>query len=103
MLIVEDNNEMRSLLKQVHLTHQNPNASAQLGINSEIIPFRKIKESPLFAAKNQSPSLQIADFCAYVIKKSAVTDMKFDDLWKTISPLIIQMPDPDLPSEIKSA
>ena len=95
MLIVEDNEEMRTTLRNVHRTHQTPNVAKLMGIETQILPFRKIKASPLFEPKDQSPPLQLADFCAYVTKKSAVTDLKFRDLWKTLQPLMVLMDDPE--------
>ncbi len=98
ILIVEDNEEMRTKLRNVHRTHQNPNVAVLTKVEGDILPFRKIKHSPLFEPKDQSPPLQIADFCAYVTKKAAVKDMRFRDLWKTLEPLLIQMDYPEGPA-----
>ena len=70
LLIVEDNDRARKLMRETHLYYQNPQDLAQFGPEAlRHFPFTKIKEEPLFQRKRKSSALQIADFCAYVWKR----------------------------------
>jgi len=96
MLIVEDNSQMRKFLTELLHSHQNPKMAPQIaGDSTKILPFRKIKASPLFEQKSQSVSLQLADFCAYVMKKSYMADVRYRDLFLELKPRIIHEVNPD--------
>jgi hypothetical protein len=79
LLIVEDNQEVRSVLRQ---TQKNLQSGAWVGNldlrHSAHFPFRKIKEDPLFQPKRSSSVLQIADFCAYVYKRILTSDARYE-------------------------
>jgi len=70
LLVVEDNQQARTAIRENHLYHQDPNIAKFLtGRMRNHFPFRKIKEEPLFQPKRPSSVLQLADFCAYVGKR----------------------------------
>jgi Protein of unknown function (DUF3800) len=99
MMIVEDNPQMRTLLTDLQRAHQNPKlANLLAGEATKILPFRKTKASPLFEQKNQSVSLQLADFCAYVMKKAHMRDDRYAKLFKMIRPYLIHEINPDADS-----
>jgi hypothetical protein len=69
MLIVEDNESARRLMRETISSLQARKFESLSGEDRIHFPFRKIKENPLFQAKRGSSVLQIADFCAYVFKR----------------------------------
>jgi hypothetical protein len=74
LLIVEDNNEARSVLRSFHRVQQDkgrPGAFSGVGIG-------RINEDLLFQQKRPSSALQLADFCAYVLKRSLMGDPRYD-------------------------
>jgi len=79
MLVVEDNQQARSLIKETHTYHQH-NIAGRFA-DPEIVqyfPFRKIKEDPLFQQKRKSSILQVADFYAYVFKRFLLQDARYE-------------------------
>ncbi len=54
-------------------------------------PLIKIVESPLFQSKAQSKALQLADFCAYVMKKRVMGDQRYDPLFFSFSDQIVSV------------
>jgi hypothetical protein len=96
MLIVEDNSSMRTFLTNIQHAHQDPKYCSVHVSETKILPYRKIRASPLFEKKQDSVSLQMADFCAYVMKKASMTDPRYYDLFKMLEPQIVQEADPDI-------
>jgi hypothetical protein len=79
MLIVEDNDQSRSVLRETHNFHQQRNVADLLSMDARrYFPLRKIKEDPLFQTKRKSSVLQLADFCGYVAKKYLMGDERYD-------------------------
>ncbi len=75
MLVVEDNESARTAVLNVHRAHQDPamierafSAKEREELASPL-PFRKIKNDPLFQPKSAGSVLQLADYCAYVYKR----------------------------------
>lgn len=85
LMVVEDNQTARQLITEQQHAQQDPllneNLSPELGKH---FPFRKIKEVPLFAGKQQSKVLQLADFCAYVFKRIRMGDRRYRDVWEPL-------------------
>jgi hypothetical protein len=70
MLIVEDNEQARRILREQLVEHQRPEIA--LGLDEQHkkhFPLRKIKQRPSFEPKDPRSVLQLADFCAYVAKR----------------------------------
>jgi hypothetical protein len=77
MLIVEDNQQARTLIKQTQSYHQDGRILNSLDEKARLhFPLRKIKEDPLFQSKRQSSILIVADFFAYVFKRKMMNDMR---------------------------
>lgn len=74
LLVVEDNNEARSVLRWFHRVRQDKSVAASFGSAR----IGRIKEDPLFQQKRPSSVLQLADFCAYVLKRSLLGDRRYD-------------------------
>lgn len=78
LLVVEDNDRARSLLRGMHQWHQSAEAREVFkDLGREFFPFRKIREDPLFQKKRSSSGLIIADFCAYVMKRILMGDERY--------------------------
>ena len=69
-LVAEDNDQVRSLVRETQQIFLAPSkADGPLHENAKIIlPLRKIRGSVHFAKKSESPPLQLADLCAFIIR-----------------------------------
>jgi hypothetical protein len=71
--IVEDNSQMRKLIKAVHIQVQDRNIEIDLHDQSfGYFPFTHIKEDPLFQEKKKHSPIQISDTIAYIYKRKAM-------------------------------
>ncbi len=78
LLIIEDNQQAKKLITDTQLAYQDRHLIAELSERErKNFPFRKIKEAHLFALKGQSKVLQLADFCAYVLKRHLMGDPRY--------------------------
>jgi len=90
ILVAEDNREARRFIKETHTRYQNKKiVEAADPWFGEHFPFRKIREEPLFQGKRRSNVLQIADFCAYVIKRHLTKDTHYDAVFEAIRERLI--------------
>jgi len=70
MAIAEDNRDVRESLRRMHSFAQRPDNTAALLPGWETyLPFRKIIDTVHYAEKQRSALLQLADLCAFVIKR----------------------------------
>ncbi len=87
MMIVEDNDQARKMIKEQQNAHRRKQIMEHLPPDyAKYFPFKKIKSSPLFEAKEDSPALQIADFCAYVMKRRAMNDAHYCSVFSALHP-----------------
>lgn len=93
LLIVEDNQRARTLITTLQNTYQNPNTPIRTEMEALYFPFKKIKESPLFAGKRQSKALQIADFCAYVVKKAVMGNERYTRFMRPLVDCLVPSPE----------
>lgn len=106
MLIAEDHKDSREKIKQLQNAYRRPEIVADLHASDEArrhFPFRKIKSGPLFEAPEDSPALQLADFCAYVMKKRLMNDQRFSGLVSALQPhyAIHGLPSANQPTGLK--
>lgn len=93
MLVVEDNEQARTFIKEVTRHHQQNNLDAFLDPEHKgWFPLRKIKEDPLFQSMRSSSVLQLADFWSYVLKRKLMGDARYDRFVRPMWPRMI--PDP---------
>ncbi len=70
LLVVEDNERARKDIRALQKYHQRPDIVEEIPAEvQKYLPFKTIKEDPLFQGKRASSVLQLADFSAYVYKK----------------------------------
>lgn len=84
MMIVEDNEQARKLIRET----QSHNQRHDINLTDDqrkILPLKRIMEDPLFQPKRRSSVLQLADFCAYVIKRRLMKDARYDRFYDVIA------------------
>jgi hypothetical protein len=78
MLVIEDTDSARSIIRKAQSRWQQQDRIA----SNLPIPFRHIKQKPLFEEKTPGSVLQLADFCAYVCKRGLMNDERYDRFGK---------------------
>jgi hypothetical protein len=73
-IVAENNDEGRLAAKGAHILLRNPKEIAKEGfVNHPIFPFKRIRDGLQFTTKAESKLLQVADVCAWAIRR-AVND-----------------------------
>ncbi len=86
LMVVEDNQQVRRFLKETHKYNQRRDIIEELNENEKtFLPLKRIVEDPFFQPKHKSSALQLADFCAYVIKRKLMGDSRYDRFYGPIS------------------
>ena len=71
-IIAESNDEVRLAAKEAHMLLRNPKEIAAQGfVNHPIFPLKRIRDGLQFTTKAESRLLQVADVCAWVIRRAA--------------------------------
>jgi hypothetical protein len=90
MLIVENNERAKTMIRNVHQWHQSKKVNSVLDeFGRQLLPLRKIRQDPLFQDKRPSNPLIVADFCAYVWKKILMKDDRYGRFFEPIRNQII--------------
>lgn len=91
ILVIENNDQHRGLINEVQSIYRKPAAIKTLykgNVPTDVatwFPFQKIKHRPLWETKEPSSVLQLADFCAYVLKKKLMKNPRFDQFFPPIA------------------
>lgn len=89
-LVVENNNDARKLIKDVHKFNRNPkNAAALTGMGFQKLVLTKIIGTPHFEEKGDSSPLQLADVCAFVVKRHLMRKPESDRFYLPLEPGMI--------------
>lgn len=89
MLIAEDTDRMRQALKASHAFLRDPNEMAKAGYSDvDGLPLLRIVDTPHFAAKRDSPLLQLADLCAFLIMRRLARKDATQPFFESIAPQI---------------
>jgi hypothetical protein len=91
MVVMENNNEMRQRLRRAQQWVRFPPEEMPSDLQ-RYLPLERIIESVLFAEKHESSLLQIADMCAYVIRRRIANLPGSHELFELIAPAIQQEP-----------
>jgi hypothetical protein len=95
LLVVENNDDAREMIKDVHRYHQDKKIEAVIDDRTKIhFPLRKIKEDPLFQPKKATSPLVLADFCAYIFKKYLMKNQHYQPYLDKFIPNLISF-DPE--------
>lgn len=99
MFIAEDRERVRKMLKVSHamlrgrMSEEDKEAlgfdEIRVGIFEKLIPFERIVETVHFAQKTESSLLQIADVCAFTIKRDLMKASHSDRLYNAIRDYVI--------------
>jgi hypothetical protein len=91
MMIVEDNDRARTLIRDNQRFHQDPRFKTVDDMElRKHFPLRKIKEDPAFQPKKKGSPLQISDFCAYAFRRFLMQDRKFDRFVEVFWPHVVR-------------
>ena len=94
LLIAEDRPIVRKTLRQVQSWAQNKTVPHE-GEEREYLPFRHIRDTPHFAGKKESPLLQLADICAFVIRGHLNERRHNRPLYDKLRPMMVVHPKAD--------
>jgi hypothetical protein len=87
MLIAEDTDRVKRAVKNAHTMLRDPRAI--VGTEFESVPefpLKKIVDVPYFAEKAESPPLQLADLCAYLIMRRLLRRSDSQEFFELIFP-----------------
>jgi hypothetical protein len=95
MMIVEDNDQARQIIRETQSYNQRADLISELSERERMyLPLKRIVEDPLFQPKRKSSVLQLADFCAYVIKRRLMGDARHDRFFGPLSERLAQIEPP---------
>ena len=92
LLIAEDRDSIRARLKQAHALYRDHNRMRKINPLLTYFPFHHIRDTIHFAKKNESAHLQIADVCAFIIKKRLMGDTHIGPHFEEIKPVLLVFP-----------
>ncbi|HEX4764817.1 MAG TPA: DUF3800 domain-containing protein [Lichenihabitans sp.] len=87
MVIAEDTDRVKRAVKEAHAILRDPGQVIQFGLPElSGLPVRKIVDTPHFAAKTESPLLQLADVCAFLIMRRIKREESSQPFFEAIAP-----------------
>ncbi len=110
-VVAEDNHEVRRTIKEVLKRFKFPEhyPDADFG-NADILPLQRIRGSIQFADKTESRCLQLADACAFFIRRRFFKhDWRSTQFYDKLKPMMLvlpfedQAPEPSEPRSIRSS
>jgi hypothetical protein len=81
MVIVEDNNEARAAIKQVHHFSQSKSMPLPEDLR-RAFPLTRVREDPAFQEKRPDHPLILADFVAFMVKRLYMKDPKISPFFR---------------------
>lgn len=94
LITYENNHQARELVKEMHKMLQDPTNLAKvtdpedLARLTKVIPLKRVIDSARFAEKSEEPLLQLADVCAYIIKRRL---MRREDSMRFLNRIMSQL------------
>ena len=92
-LIAEDTHDVKETIQSFHQGYTNPDGSTQFEGRPIFRTFH-IVESVLYAKKQDALLLQLADHCAFIVKRKLMDRPEFEELYWKIEPQIHSTTDP---------
>jgi len=89
IVVCENQNEHRSLIKEVSWKLKNPMTVLANDIDGSVFPLRKIKDTVHFVEKPECRSIQVADTVCYIVKRALGGDMRYKDLTDRLNNLML--------------
>ena len=94
LLIAEDRPVVKETVRQVQSWAQNRTLPRR-GDHQEYLPLRHIRDTVHWAGKRQSPLLQLADTCAFVIRRHLNEKRDIRPFYDKIRPMMVAHPKSD--------
>jgi len=99
-LVAEDNSDARAAIKGSFDLLRNPSDNLR---KSDLVPLKRIRGPVLFAEKAESRPLQLADTCAFFVRRRLVkNDEKSRRFYSKLMPWMLQLPNGDEYPELKT-
>ena len=93
LLIAENNNDARRLIRSHHNFLRDPAMVALLSEETrKNLPLTRLVDTVHFAEKLDSSLLQLADACAYVIKRQLMKASDSDRFYQPLVPFMVRRP-----------
>lgn len=87
-LTVEDRPEVKKTLKELHQIIKRQGSELEFVAVADVLPLRRIRDTPHFAAKSECRLLQLADVCAFILnghlRRVPGNDEFYDALWPAL-------------------
>jgi Protein of unknown function (DUF3800) len=68
-IVAEDLDLVRAAVKEAQTEYRHKDAKKRLGVDERYFPFTTIIDAPTFQIKTEASLLQVADMCAYTIRR----------------------------------
>jgi Protein of unknown function (DUF3800) len=99
-LVAEDNGQSRAAIKQSHDLLRNSHRMRLPPEAIELLPLKKIRGAVHFAEKRESKPLQLADVCAFIIRRRlAKNDIRCSQFYDLLKPMMMVLPKSEAPPE----
>lgn len=100
-LVAEDNSQSRRLLRDAHNFLKNAELVAALPSDIRgVLPFQHIVDGLFFAEKTESSALQLADACAFTIRRHLECRNDAAEYYDLLVPALINRPKTDVGWEV---
>lgn len=105
-IIAEDNEHTRKVIRESHNRYRDAsNWTKDSEIQHDLLPFRHIQNGVLFAAKSESPALQVADMCAFFCRAHLRGQPHSEVYYQRLKPWMAAIPkgEPEYVASLKPA
>ena len=89
LIIAEDHPQVKKMLREVHSMLQSPEKLPSFLLNYDELPFLHIRDTVMFADKKDSPTLQLADVCSFIIRGVASGHPRSGPLFEALRPALL--------------
>ena len=91
-LVAEDHEHARATIREVHALFRDQDRILREELTDEMLPLRRIRNSILFANKQESRPLQAADACAFFIRGHLRAHPEAERFYETLKEQMIVLP-----------
>ena len=96
-IVAEDNGEVRLAAKEAHVMLRNKKEMEKEGfVNHFIFPFKRIRDGLQFTSKEESRLLQVADICAWSVRRMANDAPNASRFYGPLRPQVVTFDEKDL-------
>ena len=94
IIIAEDRPAVKKMIKRVHLSLQRPEKlPPEILSRFYELPFKHIRDTVMFADKKDSPTLQVADTCSFILRGVSSGHPKIGPFLEILRPALIEHDD----------